>query len=86
MFKAYWAVGAAALVAAAITFFPSLSPQVEASTPAAVIKSDRLDARTATCSERAWPYYAADCLRKPAQAGNRPAPARLVTTDRLSPR
>lgn len=86
MFKAYWAVGAAAMIAAAMTFFPSLSPEVEASTPAPVVKSDRLDVRTTACTERAWPYYAADCLRKPAAAGRTPSPARIVTTDRLAGR
>jgi hypothetical protein len=86
MFKAFWAVGTAALVAAGITFFPSLSPQVEASTPAPVVKGDRLDARTVSCTERAWPYYSADCLRRPAAAGSRPRPARLVTADRVAAR
>lgn len=83
MFKAFGAVGTAALIAAVITFFPSLS-EVEASTPAPVVKGDRLDARSTACTERAWPYYAAECLRKPAEAGKRPRPARVVTTDRLA--
>lgn len=95
MFKAMWAVGTAALVAAAITFFPILTPEVEASTPvgqtapapvaqtapAAPVVQPAPETSAAAC-ERAWPYYAADCLRSP---GTR-APARIVSTDRVVPR
>ena len=80
MFKAVWAVTTAALVAAAITFFPSLSPEVEASTPATVGQG-AVESVTNTCTERAWPYYAAECLRKPTAATS--IPARVVTTDRI---
>lgn len=80
MFKAIWAVGTAAVVAAAITFFPLLSPEVEASTPVTV-GQNAMEAVTNVCAERAWPYYAAGCLRSPAAAGR--TPARVVTTDRI---
>jgi hypothetical protein len=76
MGKAIWAVATAAVVAAIITFIPSLSA-VEASPRA--VKGDRLDIRSAaSCAERAWPYYGRDCLR------GAPKSVRIVSTDRIS--
>lgn len=82
MSKAIWAVAAAALVAAAITLFPSLSPRVEASTPVPVTKGDRLDIRAIgpSCSEQAWPYYETGCLRR--RIGGARRAVRVVTSDR----
>jgi hypothetical protein len=80
MFKACWAVGTAAMVAAVITFFPSLSPEVEASTPVTVGTGERME--TNACTDRAWPYYAAECLRMPTAAGR--APARVIIIDRIT--
>src|ERR1700761_1279864 len=43
MIKALSAVAVAAFVAAALTVLPGFAPQVEASTPQALAKGDRLD-------------------------------------------
>jgi hypothetical protein len=83
MFKAMSALAAASCVAAAVTFFPSFS-QVEASTPAAVAKGDRLDSRVPgpACSQRGWPYYEAACLRDPSRNGGRAREVRLISVER----
>lgn len=77
MLKIAYAVAAAAIIAASLVVFPSLSFQVVAGTPAASGKSDRADLRPlgAYCSQRAWPYYEASCLR---DTSNRLAPAKEV--------
>ncbi len=86
-YKAISAVAAAALGAAAIIALPGFSPEVEARTPAAVVKSDRLDIRPANlaCAEQAWPYYQAGCLRDRSQLSGQGRKVRLVTIDRLAP-
>jgi hypothetical protein len=65
MLKTIYAVAVAAIVAACFVAFPSLSFQVEASAPALSGKSDRADTRALAgdCSQRAWPYFEASCLR-----------------------
>lgn len=76
---------AAALIGATIlTFFPGANVPVEAGTPMAAAKGDRLDFRPIgkACSERAWPYFEADCLRGKTMNA-RPEQVRLVTADRL---
>jgi hypothetical protein len=52
------------------------------------IKGDRLDVRPhgAACSERAWPYFEASCLRNTNSPIRQARPVRLVTTDRLAAR
>ena len=83
MIKALSAVAIAALIAAALTVLPGFAPQVEASTPPALAKGDRLDVRPVgrDCSEQAWPNFEASCLRT---VGTRTEvrQVRLVTTDR----
>ncbi|MPZ41202.1 MAG: hypothetical protein GEU95_24770 [Rhizobiales bacterium] len=85
MYKALSAVAAAAFGAAVVLALPGFSPEVEASAPPPVVKSDRLDIRPAapTCSEQAWPYYDASCLRS-AQPNGQPRTFRVVTTDRFA--
>jgi len=65
MLKTFYAIVAAAIIAACLVFAPSLTPQVEAGAPSATGKADRADARplAADCSERPWPYMEASCLR-----------------------
>jgi hypothetical protein len=77
MIKTLYAIAAAAIVAACFVLSPSLTPQVEAGAPALDGKSDRADARVigGDCSQRAWPYYEASCLR---DTGNRLTPPRDV--------
>ena len=83
MIKTFSAIAIASLVAAALTVLPGFAPQVEASTPVALAKADRLDIRTAgrDCSQQSWPNFEASCLRV---AGNNSMirEARLVTADR----
>jgi hypothetical protein len=84
MIKAISAIAVAAFVAAALTILPGFAPQVEASVPVALAKSDRLDVRPAgrDCSQQAWPNFEASCLRS---ATTKAAPireARLVTAER----
>ena len=83
MIKAFSAIAAAALIAAALTVLPGFTPQVEARVPQALAKADRLDIRPVgkDCSQQAWPNFEASCLRA---AGSKVTvrEARLVTADR----
>ena len=65
MTKALSAIAIAAFIAAALTVLPGFAPQVEASVPVALTKSDRLDFRPIgkDCSKQAWPNFEASCLR-----------------------
>jgi hypothetical protein len=83
MIKAFSAVAVAAIVAAALTILPGFAPQVEASVPQALAKSDRLDIRPIgrDCSDQAWPNFEASCLRA-AFTRKEVRQARLVTADR----
>ncbi|MDB5600357.1 MAG: hypothetical protein JWN71_2401 [Xanthobacteraceae bacterium] len=85
MFKTIAAIAAAALIAAAIAMMPGFAPQADASTPTGV-KGDRLDIRVAgpTCSQKAWPYIEAGCLRDTSKNAGRAKTVRLVTADRLN--
>jgi len=86
-YKAISAIAAAALVAGvAVVVVPGLTEKVQASTPVAATKGDRLDIRTAVgpaCSQQAWPYYETRCLRDHTRNAGRARPVRLVSTDRL---
>lgn len=87
IYKTLSAVAAAAFGAALMLALPGFSPEVEAGTPASVVKSDRLDiqaAAPATCSQQAWPYYAADCLRDRNRPHGQARTVRLVSTDRVA--
>jgi len=83
MLKALSAIAVAAVVAAALTVLPGFAPQVEASTPQALAKSDRLDVKPVgrDCSEQAWPNFEVSCLRH-AVTKTTVKQARLVTADR----
>ena len=79
------AVAAAAFGAAIMMALPGFSPAVEAGTTDPMVKTDRLDFRPlgTECTERAWPYYGANCLRDRTQVAGQARTVRLVTTDRL---
>ncbi|HEV3373529.1 MAG TPA: hypothetical protein VG145_13350 [Xanthobacteraceae bacterium] len=79
------AIVAAAVGAAVVMALPGFSPAVEAGTTDPIVKTDRLDYRPlgTECTERAWPYYGANCLRDRTQAAGQARTVRLVTTDRL---
>ena len=83
MFKALSVIAVAAVAAAALTVLPGFAPQVEASTPPALAKSDRLDIKPVgrDCSEQAWPNFETSCLRQ-AVSKTTVKQARLVTADR----
>jgi hypothetical protein len=84
MIKALSAVAVAACVAAALTILPGFAPQVEASTPHALAKGDRLDIHQVgrECSEQAWPNFEASCLRN-AVTRTEVHQVRFVTTDHV---
>lgn len=84
MLKTLSAIATAAVIAAAIAVIPGFATQVDASTPVAMGKADRLDIRRVgkDCSQKAWPYFETDCLR---HAGSRTVltqSARLVSFER----
>lgn len=86
IYKALSAIAAAAFGAAVVLALPGFSPEVEARTPAPVVKTDRIDIQPAaapTCSQQAWPYYDASCLRGTGTNGQ-PRTVRVVTTDRFA--
>jgi hypothetical protein len=87
IYKALSAVAAAAVGAAVVLALPGFSPEVEARTPAPVVKSDRIDTQPAAvapdCSQQAWPYYDASCLRSD-RPNSQPRAVRVVTTDRIA--
>lgn len=83
MIKTLSAVAVAAFIAAALTVLPGFAPPVEASTPPALAKADRLDVHPVgrDCSEQAWPNFEASCLRT-VGTKTEVRQVRLVTTDR----
>jgi hypothetical protein len=85
IYKALSAIAAAALGAAVVMAMPGFSPAVEAGTTNPVIKSDRLDYRPlgSDCTQQAWPYYGANCLRDLSQATGQARIVRVVSTDHL---
>ena len=84
MLKTLYAIIAAAIVAACLVFSPSLSPSVEAGAPAINGKSDRADTRPLgmDCSQRAWPFYEASCLRDTANRLTQPHDVRFIPMDK----
>jgi hypothetical protein len=87
MLKSVYAIGAAAIVAAAFVATLSLSPQVEARDSAPGAKADRADTRPIAreCSERAWPYFEPACLRDARNPYGQARNVRLVSADRPQP-
>jgi hypothetical protein len=87
MFRMMSAIATAGFLAAAITvLLPGFSPEVEASAPAPVAKSDRLATLSGDtgCITQGWPYYETSCLRDRSRKAGRATPVRLVTTDRVA--
>jgi hypothetical protein len=79
------AVVLAALIAGTVTVLPSFSDKVVAKAPIQSGKGDRLDIRPigTKCSEQAWPYFEAGCLRDLRVAEGKAKAARIVTADRF---
>jgi hypothetical protein len=86
IYKTLSAFAAAALGAALVLALPGFSPEVEARTPPPVVKADRLDLRPTgqACTQQAWPYYEATCLRDRNQPQGQARTVRVVTTDRIA--
>jgi hypothetical protein len=86
MLKLIAAVCVAALLAGILVFIPGMTSVVQAHIYS--IKGDRLDVRPhgAACSERAWPYFEASCLRNTNTPTRQAHPVRLVTADRVAAR
>lgn len=87
MLKAIYAVGAAVIVAGAFVATLSLSAQVEARGSAPAAKADRADIRPLArdCSQNAWPYFEAACLRDTRNPFGQARDVRVVSADRFVP-
>jgi hypothetical protein len=83
IYKALFAIAAAAFGAALVLALPGFSPEVEAGTAPPVVKGERLDIQPAApaCSQHTWPYYEAGCLQR---SNGQTLTVRLVTTDRFA--
>ena len=86
MLKALYAIIAAAVVAGAFVATLSISEQVEARGSVPGVKADRADTRPLArdCSQNAWPYFEASCLRDTSKPFGQTRDVRLVSTDRVS--
>jgi hypothetical protein len=84
MLKALYAIGAAAIVAGAFVATLSISDQVEARGSLPGVKADRADIRAlgAKCSQNAWPYFEASCLRDARNPSGQTRDVRFVSADR----
>jgi hypothetical protein len=84
MLKAVYAVAAAAIVAGAFVATLSISAQVEARGSVPGIKADRADTRPLApdCSQSAWPYFEASCLRDTRKPFGQAHGARIVSANR----
>jgi hypothetical protein len=78
MIKAFSAIATAALVAAAVTLLPGMSPNV-AAPPAAQSASSQALPQSEPCTGRGWPYP--QCTS--GDASHPVRNIRLITTDRL---
>ncbi|MFZ3339208.1 MAG: hypothetical protein WA199_25160 [Xanthobacteraceae bacterium] len=80
MLKTIYAVAVAAIVAAGFVAFPSLSFEVQASAAVVGAKGDRADIRPlgVDCSQSAWPYFEASCLRDVRHPLLEPRQARFI--------
>ena len=83
MFKLIAAFCVAAWLACILVVIPGMTSVVQADMYST--KGDRLGARPhgGACSERAWPYFEASCLRNTNSTTRQARTVRLVSTDRL---
>ena len=86
MLRTVYAIVAAAIVSAAFLAFLSLSMNLEANAHVPGLKGDRADMRplAANCSQHAWPYFEASCLRDPNKPFGQTRDVRLISTDRFT--
>ena len=78
-------VAAAAIVGGA-TVLSGASEKASVTLPLHSVKGDRLDLRTTgpDCSQQAWPYYEASCVKDRRHAMGQAKAARIVTADRVA--
>src|ERR1700683_5195408 len=86
MLRTVYAIVAAAIVSAAFLAFLSLSMNLEANAHVPGLKGDRADMRplAANCSQHAWPYFEASCLRDSSKPFGQTRDVRLISTDRIT--
>jgi hypothetical protein len=86
MLRTIYAIVVAAIIAAGFITALSLADQVDARGSAPGAKADRADARplAGQCSQHAWPYFEAACLRDTRNTFGQAREARIVSTDRLA--
>jgi hypothetical protein len=86
MLKSVYAIAAAAIVAAAFATTLSLTQPVEARGSVPGAKADRADLRPlgGDCSQNAWPYFEAACLRDAREPFGQARQVRIVSTDRFA--
>jgi len=86
MVKTVYAIVAAAIVAGAFVTALSVADQVDARGSAPDVKADRADARALAgqCSQNAWPYFEATCLRDTRNTFGQVGNVRLISTDRFA--
>jgi hypothetical protein len=84
MLKLIAAVSVAAWLAGILVLVPGMTSAVQAHMYST--KGDRLGARPHgnACSERAWPYFEASCLRNTNSTTRQAREVRVVTADRLA--
>ncbi len=87
MLKTIYAIVAAAIVAGAFVAALSLPAQVEARASVPGAKADRADTRPLArdCSQNAWPYFEAACMRDTRNTFGKAREVRLISAVRLKP-
>jgi hypothetical protein len=85
MIKTVYAIAVAAIAAACLVAFPSLSFQVEANSSLLGARGDRADVRPlgTDCGQKAWPYFDGACLRDARNPLVTPQDVRMVSADRM---
>jgi len=81
MIQSFAAFAIFSVLGASVITVPLVAPQVEASQPVALAKSDRLPAVPRNCLKQIWPDFATACLRNGGSDG-KIVEARLVTARR----
>jgi hypothetical protein len=83
MIKTASAIVVAAIIAACLVSFPSLSSQVDAHSSLPGAKVDRADAKPLRidCGEKAWPYFDAAWMRDARAPLAQPRDVRIVSVD-----
>ncbi len=81
--KTFSVLIAAAVIVGGATALSGASEKT--SVTVVISKADRLDARFTglDCSQQAWPYYEASCVKDRREATSQAKPARIVTADRV---